>query len=158
MNLVEDHHLARQAEETHEPVLGLKDAQQALVDSADAERREKRPFLGGEPGLGFHIALAPDVSWIELRNLTFFHLLHLRKKGVAMHELQVELPLVAPLSQVITQDPLEHRIPGRLGRHRDIHAARKTFTHRHVRRIERRFGLALAHRCFDNHEIRRSLL
>ena len=89
MNLVENHNLARKAEKTYKPVLCLKNAEQGLVDGADAEWRKKSSFPGCEPGLGFHIRtfviLGGDIMGFENRYLALLHFSRLGKKGVGMH-------------------------------------------------------------------------
>ena len=152
MHLVEHNHSVAQSPQPHELVRHAQHPQQRLVHRAHAVLREQRPLAVREPFLGAD-AVAAHFGGVAGRVAGALdgRLELLIQQRAPVRELQVGRGLAALRGQKLGE-ALVHRVPGRLGRQRHVHAAVSRRSLKLEVRVERGFGLALAHRGFHQHK------
>ena len=153
VNLIDDQHLAEQAEQAQRLVFAVQHAEHRLVDGADAGGGHQRTFVVvGQPG-----GAARARGLVLLRCIGFAasgaknggsEILHQSALSVREDQAVVaceQLPKDA-------RDAAIHRIRRRHGRQADEETVRQAARHHPMREQHGRFGLAGAGHVFEHHQ------
>lgn len=155
MHLVQNHHLARQAEQPDGAIPGRDRAKQRLVHRADAVARQQGLPRGGEPGAGLgdvvvggFLAVGPGMGRAQVNAQSGL------QPGVGVGQW-----VVGFLGQGVAQKPLHpgvNAVAGQLGGQREVEPGMMPRRDQAMRDRQGCLRLAAAHRRFDHVKARRA--